>query len=81
MIIACRLGDLGSAVWGTKVGRARGQAQGVDLTPRVKGTEGMFSSVVLDLKVVGGGIALRPVAKDHFVFGVFELEALQHVKW
>jgi len=41
----------------------------------------MLGAVLLDFQVVGNGFAVLPVAEDHFVFGVFKLEALQHVKF
>jgi hypothetical protein len=45
------------------------------------GAEAVLSSVRFDFEVVGDGFAFRPVAEDHLVIGVFELEALQHVRW
>jgi len=41
----------------------------------------VFGTVRFDFEVVGDGFAFRPIAKDHFVFGVFKLETLQHVEW
>jgi hypothetical protein len=44
----------------------------------MEGAQAVFGSVRLGFQVVGGGFAVLPVAKDHFVFGVFELKTPQH---
>lgn len=46
----------------------------------VEGAEVVLGAVRLDFQVVGDGFASFAVAEDHFVFGVFELKTLQHMK-
>ncbi|HJS99271.1 MAG TPA: hypothetical protein VJ756_09275 [Terriglobales bacterium] len=66
------------SVW---IGGTGLQARGVLVAHRVKGAEAVFGSICFNFEVVGDGFAFRPVAQDHFIVGVFKLEALQHVKW
>jgi hypothetical protein len=47
----------------------------------MKGAETVLGAVGFNFQVVGDGFAALAVAQDHFIFGVFELEALQHVLW
>jgi len=73
--------DLEAAVGGVGIGGAAWQARGVFVAHGVERAEAMFGSVSFYFEVVGDGFAFWPIAQDHFVFGVFELEALQHVLW
>jgi hypothetical protein len=75
------LDDLEAAVGGFGIWGANGQARGVFIAHGVEGAEAVFGSVCFYFEVVRDGFAFRPIAKDHFVFGVFELEALQHAKF
>jgi len=73
--------DLEAAVGGVRIGSANGEARGVFVAHGVEGAEGMFGAVRFNFQVVGDGFAIRPIAEDHFVVGVFELKVLQHGKW
>ncbi len=70
--------DLEAPVGPSRVGGTRRETRGVFVAHRVECAEAVLGAVRFDLQVVGDGLALRPVAEDHLVFGVFELEALQH---
>jgi hypothetical protein len=74
-------GDPKAALWGFRVRVAGRKASGVCVTPSMEGAQAVFGSVRLNFEVIGDGFAFRPIAKDHFVFGVFEQEALQHGEW
>src|SRR5512135_1340972 len=73
--------DLEAAVGRSRVGGSCRQARGVFVAHGVESAEVVLGAVRLNFQVVGDGVASFAVAEDHFVFGVFELEALQHVLW
>ena len=80
--VFCRLlYDLEAATWGFRVRAAGRKASAVCVTLSMEGAQAVFGAVRLNFEVVGDGFAFRSVAKDHFVFGVFELKATQHTEW
>jgi hypothetical protein len=70
--------DLESSVGGVGIGRTRGQTRGVLVAHGMESAKVMLGPVRFNFDVIRDGFAFRPIAKDHFVVGVFELEALQH---
>ena len=83
----CQLADRGHsddaerAVRKGWVGGARGQARSVFVAHGVERAQSVLGAVRFYFQVVSDCLAFRPVAQDHFVIGVFELEAPQHGEW